>query len=115
MSEYKTNKIILPYLIGCLIFIFGILVYNNTDLFVLGFLLLLSYLTISIISIFSFNRIIRIKLNYFEIVKTLIYVTPLILSLLYFKNIITLIISILYFSLVIYYLINKNYVNHDNN
>lgn len=115
MSEYKTKKIILPYLTGCLIFLFIIYLNNTSDLLYISLLLFVSYFIILILSIFSFNRIIKIKLNYYQIIVILLFITPAFLILLYMKNTLTIVFSTIYLLIVFFYLLNKNYLTNEIN
>ena len=107
ISEYKTSKIIIPYSFGAISFFAGIIF---LDLTVTEFplLLLSSYIVISISSLFLFNRIIRIKFNFLYYLKLILYLSPMLICLVYFKNITTLLISGIYLSLILYQLINND-------
>lgn len=115
MSEYRTAKIITPYLIGCLFFLAGILFYFNIDLFSISVLLLFSYLIITILSLIAFNRIIKINLNYFHLIKVLLFISPLLACVVFFKNIITISICVILIVIFLYSIINKNGISHDIN
>ena len=115
LSEYRTEKIIAPYLIGSLFFLAGIFLYFNIDLFSISVLLLFSYLIITMLSIITFNRIIKIKLNYFQLIKILLFISPLIGCLLFFKNIITITLCVTLIAIFLYSIVNKNDISHDIN
>jgi O-antigen/teichoic acid export membrane protein len=112
-SEYKTSRIILPYLVGTIVFLTGAF---SMKLNVIQFssLLLLSYSFIAIFSIISFNKIIKIKVNYLLFIKLVIYVLPLFFVLIFIKNTFTFILGGLYLLLVLYQLINKGFHNEIN-
>ena len=107
ISEYKTSKIIIPYSFGAISFFAGIIF---LDLTVTEFplLLLSSYIVILISSLFLFNRIIRIKFNFLYYLKLILYLSPMLICLVYFKNMTTLLISGIYLSLILYQLINND-------
>ena len=106
ISEYKTSKIIIPYSFGAIIFFIGILFLDLT-ISVFPFLLLSSYLVTSILSFFSFNRIIKIKFKFLYYLKLILYLLPVFICLVYYKNIITLLVCGTYLSLILYQLINN--------
>ena len=106
ISEYKTSKIIIPYSFGAIIFFIGILFLDLT-ITVFPFLLLSSYLVTSILSFFSFNRIIKIKFKFLYYLKLILYFLPVFICLVYYKNIITLLVCGTYLSLILYQLINN--------
>jgi O-antigen/teichoic acid export membrane protein len=109
-SEFQTQKLILPYFIGCLIFILGIILYDF-NVKSLSALLLLSYFLISIICIKMFNKIIKIKLDILNIIKLFGYLIPIFILLFLFDKIIITILCSFYFMLIIYNFLNKDYLN----
>jgi hypothetical protein len=109
-SEFQTQKLILPYFIGCFIFILGIILYDF-NVKSLSALLLLSYFLISIICIQMFNKIIKIKLDILNIIKLFGYLIPIFIPLFLFDKIIITILCSFYFILIIYNFLNKDYLN----
>jgi len=106
ISEYKTSKIIIPFSFGAITFFTGI-VFLDLTITVFPLLLLSSYLVTSIFSFFSFNRIIKIKFKFLYYLKLILYLSPVFICLVYYKNIITLLICGTYLSLILYQLINN--------
>ena len=106
ISEYKTSKIIIPYSFGAITFFTGI-VFLDLTITVFPLLLLSSYLVTSIFSFFSFNRIIKIKFKFLYYLKLILYLSPVFICLVYYKNIITLLVCGTYLSLILYQLINN--------
>lgn len=113
MSEFKTQKLIIPYLIGCIVFIIGIFLYDFT-IKSLSILLLLSYILITLISIFIFNNIILIKFDISITTRLFVYLIPSYLVLFFFDQIVFTLLSSIYFAVVIYNFINKDYSNEIN-
>lgn len=107
ISEYKTSKIIIPYSFGAITFFTGIIFLDPT-IILFPLILLSSYLVTSVFSFLSFNRIIKIKLNYLNYLKLTLYLMPMFICLIYYKNIITLFICGIYLSLILYQLINND-------
>ena len=113
MSEFKTQKLIIPYLIGCIVFIIGIFLYDFT-IKSLSILLLLSYILITLICIFIFNNIILIKFDISKTIRLFVYLVPSYLVLFFFDQIVFTLLSSLYFAVVMYNFINKDYSNEIN-
>ena len=112
-SEYKTSRIILPYLVGAIVFLIGAFSVK-LNLIQFSSLLLLSYSFIAIFSVISFNKIIKIKVNYLLFIKLVIKVLPLFFFLIFIKNTFTFILGGLYLLIVLYQLINKGFYNEIN-
>tara|TARA_Y100000385_G_C12959765_1_gene579238 strand:- start:41 stop:916 length:876 start_codon:yes stop_codon:yes gene_type:complete len=112
-SEYKTSRIILPYLVGTIVFLTGAFSVK-LNLIQFSSLLLLSYSFIAIFSVISFNKIIKIKVNYLLFIKLVIKVLPLFFLLIFIKNTFTFILGGLYLLIVLYQLINKGFYNEIN-
>jgi hypothetical protein len=68
-SEYKTNAIIPPFLIGAFILISGLFSNQFNSIGLIANLILLSYIFVLIASLISFNRIINIKFDFKFFIK----------------------------------------------
>ena len=112
-SEYKTSKIIFPYILGIVLFLIGIFALNIT-LSDFPFLLCLSYSLIACLSIFSFNKIIKITFNYKKLIKLKLTLMPVFICLIFFNNLISFVLCGLFFLLVLYQFINKDFINDTN-
>lgn len=112
-SEFKTQKLIFPYLMGCLIFIIGILFYDFT-IRSLSILLLISYFLITILCFFLFNNILFIKLDVLRLIRLFVYLIPSYLVLYFFDQIIFTLFSSLYFAVIMYNFLNKDFSNEIN-
>lgn len=113
ISEYKTSKIVFPYMLGVVLFLIGIFVIDNT-LSDFPFLLLLSYSLITSLSLLSFNKIIKITFNYQKLIKLKLTLMPVFICLIFFNNTISFVLCGLFFSLVLYQFINKDFINETN-
>ena len=113
ISEYKTKKIVFPYILGVVFFLIGIFVIDNI-LSDFPFLLFLSYSLITCLSLLSFNKIIKITFNYQKLIKLKLTLMPVFICLIFFNNLISFVLCGLFFLLVLYQFINKDFINDTN-
>lgn len=107
-SEYRTNSIIFPFLLGALILLSGLFSNQFNSIGFIAYLILSSYIFVVIFSLISFNRIIKIRFDFRFFIKK-IWLILLIYILFYFMpdfSVILNIFSIIASILIIYSIID---------
>lgn len=70
-SEYKTKAIVFPFFIGVLVMFGGFYSNQFNSIILIALLILISYISVIVSSVISFNRIINIKINFKNVFNNL--------------------------------------------
>jgi len=113
-SEVKTNTTILPYSIGFIFTIVSLYFFDMSDkLWVIPLVLALSYSVIFSVLFINMRKLLDIKINIYNLIKSFLLASPIFLIFLFdyensmIKTLITIFISGIYFLFISYLIIQK--------